>query len=260
MNDDLQAVNESAENDDTSIVGASTINDAVLSDDANEEDEDAEDFESVAEDDSIHSVEQYFETEHVTNGFSSVVSPGTSHSCGSAILFRPCFSLIRSWTDSDGRFVMAEFQRHGLTFRVVSLYAPNRNPQRDDLFSYRASMVDPSVPTLVCGDFNAVFDRALDRRGSNVFDASRESVRALGALFSDCCIVNAWRALHPSTVAFSWLGKSKKIKCEAYNTGYSQVVTHPSTNPARQGLTSVIRRERCFPCGMVVDERNVLKF
>ena len=65
MNDDLQAVNESV---DTSIVGASTVNDAVLSDDANEEDEDAEDFESVAEDDSIHSVEQYFETEHVTNG------------------------------------------------------------------------------------------------------------------------------------------------------------------------------------------------
>lgn len=55
MNDNLQAVNESAEND------------AVLSDDANEEDEDVADFESVAEDVSIHSVELYFETEHVTN-------------------------------------------------------------------------------------------------------------------------------------------------------------------------------------------------
>ena len=32
-------------------------------------------------------------------------------------------------------------------------------------------------------------------------------------------------------------------KNEAYNTGYSQAVTHPSTNPARQGLTSVIGRE-----------------
>ena len=26
---------------------------------------------------------------------------------------------------------------------------------------------------------------------------------------------------------------------EAYDTGYSQAVTHPSTNPARPGLTSV---------------------
>ena len=32
---------------------------------------------------------------------------------------------------------------------------------------------------------------------------------------------------------------SKKV----YNTGYSQAVTHPSTNPTRHHLTSVIRRE-----------------
>ena len=38
----------------------------------------------------------------------------------------------------------------------------------------------------------------------------------------------------------------KKCKREAYNTGYSQAVTHPSTNPARQGLTSVIGREPVF--------------
>ena len=33
---------------------------------------------------------------------------------------------------------------------------------------------------------------------------------------------------------------------EAYDTGYSQAVTHPSTNPARQSLTSVIGREPVF--------------
>ena len=33
------------------------------------------------------------------------------------------------------------------------------------------------------------------------------------------------------------------VKIIAYNTGYSQQVTQPSTNPARPGLTSVIGRE-----------------
>ena len=33
---------------------------------------------------------------------------------------------------------------------------------------------------------------------------------------------------------------------EAYDTGYSQAVTHPSTNPARPGLTSVIGREPVY--------------
>ena len=30
---------------------------------------------------------------------------------------------------------------------------------------------------------------------------------------------------------------------EDYNAGYSQTVTQPTANPARQGLTSVIGRE-----------------
>ena len=33
---------------------------------------------------------------------------------------------------------------------------------------------------------------------------------------------------------------------KAYSTGYSQAVTHPSTNPALRCLTAVIRRELVF--------------
>ena len=57
-------------------------------------------------------------------------------------------------------------------------------------------MIDPSIPTLVCGDFNAVFDRALDRRGSNIFDASRESFRAL--------MIAAWRMLGGPCIPLLW--------------------------------------------------------
>ena len=140
-----------------------------------------------------------------SHGFLSVVSPGSVHSCGSVILYRPIYSLVKSWSDDGGRFVMAEFSRHDLVFRVVSLYAPNRNPDRDDFFSFVSSKIDPSVPTLLCGDFNAVFDRALDRRGGNVLDLSRESCGTLLSLFRDCAVLDIWRSLHPSTVAFSWL-------------------------------------------------------
>ena len=38
--------------------------------------------------------------------------------------------------------------------------------------------------------------------------------------------------------------KTKTFK--AYNTGYSQAVSHPSTNLALQGLTAVIGREQVF--------------
>ena len=45
--------------------------------------------------------------------------------------------------------------------------------------------------------------------------------------------------------------KYKMKLLKAYNTGYSQAVTQPSTYPARQDLTSVIGREPVFSlwCG-----------
>ena len=140
-----------------------------------------------------------------SRGFLSVVLPGSIHSCGSAILYCCIYSLVKSWTDDGGRFVMAEFSPHDIVFRIVSLYAPNRNPERDDFFSFVSTKIDPSVPTLLCGDCNAVFDRAMDRRGVNVSDLSRESCGSLLFLFRDCAVVDIWRSLHPSTVAFSWL-------------------------------------------------------
>lgn len=137
-------------------------------------------------------------------GFSCLVSPGTAHSCGSVILYRPRYTLDKFQIDAGGRFVMADFKHHEIAFRIACLYAPNRNPDRDDFFSFCESRIDPSVPTLLCGDFNAVFDRALDRRGSNIFDTARESSEALLALFRECCVVDVWRVLHPTQRSFSW--------------------------------------------------------
>ena len=117
-----------------------------------------------------------------SHGFLSVASPGSPHSCGPVILYHPCYTLVNTWNNDNGRFVLAEFERRNVTFRVVCLYAPNRNPDRDDFFASCCSSIDPSFPTLICGDFNSVPDRAMDRRGSNIWDVSRESTVALLSL------------------------------------------------------------------------------
>ena len=66
------------------------------------------------------------------------------------------------------------------------------------------SKVDPSVQTVLCGDFNSVVDRAMDRRGSSPLDYSRESSVMLTALFRDCCVLDAWRLCHPTDKSFIW--------------------------------------------------------
>ena len=138
-------------------------------------------------------------------GFQSLASPGTAHSCGSVILYRSTFELSRSSFDFSGRFVLAHFKFRDSLFGVACVYAPNRNPERNDFFTYCASEVDPSVPTVICGDFNAVFNRALDRRGSSPLDLARESSTALGNLFSDCCVADVWRVLHPNTAVWRFV-------------------------------------------------------
>ena len=83
-----------------------------------------------------------------SSGFQSVVSPGSQKSCGCVILFRPSLSLVDLSSDDAGRFVSCEFCLQDKSFRVVSLYAPNRNPARDQFFEQVSSWVDPSVPTV----------------------------------------------------------------------------------------------------------------
>ena len=141
----------------------------------------------------------------LASGFSVVASPGTLHSCSSAILYQPSFSLSKSCIDSGGRFVLAHFNRDDVTFGLACAYAPNRNPDRNEFLDYCIEQVDVAVPTVICGDFNCVFDRSLDRRGSVASDTSRERTTALKKLFAECCVYDVWHSLHPTSSVITWL-------------------------------------------------------
>ena len=117
-----------------------------------------------------------------SSGFLTVTALGTAHSRGQVLLYRPSFSVVNSWVELEGRFLMAEFRRRGSFFRIASVYAPNRNPERDEFFTSCLDFADRSVPTILCGDFNAVFDRAKDRRGSDPAVTVGESFVLLGLL------------------------------------------------------------------------------
>ena len=132
-----------------------------------------------------------------------LVSPGSRHACGCVVLYQPHLSLMRSWKDDDRRLAFCEFSFRGKVFRVLCLHAPNRNPARDEFLERVSDRVDPSVPTLVCGDFNTVFDRGLDRSRSDPLDSTRDSSAALSCLFDDSCVFDAWRSLHPDVRAFT---------------------------------------------------------
>ena len=51
-----------------------------------------------------------------------------------SFLYRPVFECRSAVCEFDGRFVLVELAFHGAVFRVACIYAPNRSPDRDDLF------------------------------------------------------------------------------------------------------------------------------
>ena len=138
------------------------------------------------------------------SGFQATASPGSPHSCGCIILYRPTVSLVTSSSDSDGRQLTCEFSFCGQSFRVCCLYAPNRNPARNVFLDAISPNLDPSIPTILAGDFNTVFDRSLDRRGSDPSVVCRESTTALSSLFDSCCVLDIWRYLHPAASSYTW--------------------------------------------------------
>lgn len=89
---------------------------------------------------------------------------------------------------------------NGFSSCVACVYAPNRNLGRDDFYEFCASKIDLSVPTLICGDFNAVFDRSLDRHGSDVSDTKQQSFVLLLTRGAVCTLL-LWPTLFSSLMA-----------------------------------------------------------
>ena len=140
-----------------------------------------------------------------SSGFLTVTAPGAAYSRDQVLLCCPSFSFVNSRVELEGRFLMAELSMRDSVFRIAYVYASNRNPERDEFFTSCVDSAHPSVPTILCGDFNAVFDRAKHCRGSDPAVTVRESFVSLELIFREFCVLDVWRHLHPDLRAYTGL-------------------------------------------------------
>ena len=76
-------------------------------------------------------------------------SYGSLRSCGCIILYRPTYNLLNSHIDLEGRFLLCSFSFRDISFNISCLYAPNRNPARNDFFDRLADTIDLTFPTFI---------------------------------------------------------------------------------------------------------------
>jgi exonuclease III len=128
----------------------------------------------------------------------------SNKSAGVGILCDPSLQISNSWADADGCFLMLELSFSSQVFRVACLYAPTDVPRRHSFFLDIVPFFDPLIPSILAGDFNSVFDRALDRRGGSGLPSHRDCSVQLSSLFVQLSLFDVWRHLHPNNRSFSW--------------------------------------------------------
>ena len=143
------------------------------------------------------------------SGYAVASSSFSNKKVGTAILVDSKHQIGKVWRDNAGRFTQAEVLMGEERVRFASLYAPNRNPERNRFFGSLPDFMDLEVPTFLCGDFNAVLDPDLDRRHPPSYqrqapNLSAESVAVLQSLLSYSGTYPVWRTQHPTERCFSW--------------------------------------------------------
>ena len=147
------------------------------------------------------------------SGFLVASSSLSNKRCGAAVLVRDCHKLKQVRRDDVGRFVQAEIVLADQTLSFVSLYAPNKNPERNRFLASLPELIDFKHPIFVCGDFNTVLDESHDRKrrasyvGSSAARA-QESGPALHSLLAATHTFPVWRTRHPTAMAYSWTHRS----------------------------------------------------
>ena len=123
------------------------------------------------------------------SGYAVASSSVSNKRVDTAIFVDGHHQIDKVWRDNAGRFTQTEVLMGEERVRFASLYAPNRNPDRNRFFDSLPDFMDLEVPTFLCGDFNAVLDPDLDRRHPpsyqrQVPNLSAESVAAMQSLLS----------------------------------------------------------------------------
>ena len=137
--------------------------------------------------------------------YKALSSPGTTRSRGVAVLYHPSLTVLSSSADSQGRLQIIHFSFHSISFQLINLYGPNQKKPGLEFFQSILPLVDLSLPTLICGDFNTVVDPTIDRNGCNPTSPwAYNWPQSLATLTTDMDLVDIWRTRHPTQRSYTW--------------------------------------------------------
>lgn len=103
----------------------------------------------------------------------------------------------------DGRLIVSDFALHENKFRLINLYAPNNESDRNIFFDDLVPRLVTSKHLIITGDYNFVFNTELDKIGGN---SERGTVgsKTFSNILKNFVLTDAFRYLFPKRKLVTW--------------------------------------------------------
>ena len=150
-------------------------------------------------------------------GGETVMSHGSSHSCGVAILLRKGVDYVvhTKILDALGRYIILKEAIKDKICVLINIYALNKEKGIIRFFSnlmttLQNENLDEEENIIVGGDFICPLDTFLVKKGG-IMIPRKSFVASIGCLQSELDLVDIWRVKTPFTKSYTWSQKSLNI-------------------------------------------------
>ena len=134
-------------------------------------------------------------------------SLGSNRSSGVAIFVssKLNFTVEKFEFDVNGRFLFLDLLIDNVAFRLINVYAPNKECERKDFFNDLPKYVVCNRNIIMGGDFNCVLNPKYDKMGKGAnLDYGTVGSKELTSLCNDYSLVDIFRHLFPYRYAATW--------------------------------------------------------
>lgn len=136
--------------------------------------------------------------------------PNKSKGVGIICRWNLNIKLLYTWTDDQGRIVVAKVHVKHRNIALVSVYAPNGF--EGEFFDHLTkTLLDlPDFKLIIGTDFNAVLDPTLDRSGQTATLEQEKTSKALKKLLENLGLVDLWCLFNPNVLDFTHMSLRHK--------------------------------------------------
>ena len=138
-------------------------------------------------------------------GADIMMSHGSPHSCGVAILFKKgvdC-TIHSKIIDPLGRYIILKAEM------MINIYAPNKDKYIIDFFN-NLLLTLWKENIILGGDFNCLLNTTFDKKGG-ILTPRKSVVASINHMQDELDLVDIWRIKNPDTKSFTWSQNSPLI-------------------------------------------------